>query len=144
MYIDTLIINTLTMKNISNVDVSFIICKITFLVRCVQPDTILLMRVCAAFFLRRKREGNLKVLCWGQMLFKSLSVAIIYSILGRFAEHRCSCADLKLSFLLKGMFTIDADKKGRRKKGTLAHISLLVWKYSCALDRAFTKFFSLC
>lgn len=41
-----------------------------------------------------------------------MSLAIIYSILGKSAEHACSCADLKLSVL--GISKIVADGKGEK------------------------------
>lgn len=73
--------------------------------------------------------------CFFFFFFKSLSLAIIYSILGVFAEHACSCADLKLSVLPEDISAIAADG-GESKLATFAltYSFLLAWKNLKYLD----------
>lgn len=68
---------------------------------------------CTVF--REKKRGNLQFCVLDQccIVFKSLSLAIIYSILGKFAEHACSYADLKLSVLPKDISAADGKEKVR-------------------------------
>lgn len=72
----------------------------------------------AASFLRGKKKGNLQPCvrskCCVVVFLKSLSLAIICSIQGRFAEHACSYADLKLSVVLKDILAVAADGKGKK------------------------------